>query len=296
MFFALVASLRDRALANVLGWAPKGVFSDVVGVLARSPLPRPLRPVLFTQFARLVGASLAEVEKPLAEYATLDAFFTRHLSPGARPMPEAADLIACPCDGTLAQAGILRAGVLVQAKGIDYRLGDLLGDEDMAAAFESGVYATVYLSPKDYHRVHYMLDGRVTGYRHIPGRLFPVNRFAAANVPDLFSQNERLVTYMDTSIGRVAAVMVAASGVGNISAGYDPVQTRRRGLGRPGERVELAPSVSVRRGEEMATFHLGSTVVVLFQRGRVILRSEEPGRPVQLGQAFADRLVKEVAA
>jgi len=280
------AAIRERALLSLLRWAPKETFSDVMGFAARRVLPRALRAPTFTAFARAVGADLDEVELPLAEYASLDAFFTRGLKPGARPMPEAPEALASPCDGAVSATGSAAEGTLIQAKGIDYQVADLLDDAEAAAKFAGGTYITIYLSPRDYHRVHYMLDGRVTGFHHVPGRMFPVNRFAVARVPQLFSQNERLVTYMDTSVGTVAVVMVAATGVGHISVTYDDVETRRPGKGQPGGAVRLDRPVEVRRGQEMGCFHLGSTVVALFQKDRVALEAWDGDQPVRLGQVL----------
>src|SRR5262249_29240877 len=152
-------------------------------------------------------------------------------------------------------------GRLMQAKGIDYKLANLIPDEDAAARFEGGAYLTIYLAPRDYHRVHVPAEGKVNGFQHVPGALFPVNRLAVEGIAGLFTVNERLVTFLDTDHGEVAVVMVAATGVGNMTVAYDAVETHARGKGRPGARVRYAAPRRVARGEDLGAFHLGSTVI-----------------------------------
>jgi phosphatidylserine decarboxylase len=280
-------SRRDRLLVRLLRWAPKRAFSSVVGFAARSPLPRPLRARVYRTFARRVGANLDEIDKRLDAYPTLDAFFTRRLRPGVRPISPEPDAIVSPCDGTIAESGIAGGGRLIQAKGIDYRLGSLLPDADAQARFEGGAYVTIYLAPRDYHRVHFPADGTVDGFQHVPGALFPVNKLAAANIGGLFTLNERLVTFQDSPAGEIAIVMVAATGVGHMTVTYDAVETRRPGRGRPGARVRYGSPPAVARGDELGAFHLGSTVILLFEPGRVKLLPMALGQRVHLGEPIA---------
>jgi phosphatidylserine decarboxylase len=280
---------RDGFLVRLMRWAPKRAFSSAVGALARRQLPRSLRAPVFTAFARRVGADLAEVEQPLDLYPSLDAFFTRRLRPGARSVADDPDVIVSPCDGTIAECGFATAGRMIQAKGLDYRLQALIPDEDAQARFEGGAYATIYLAPRDYHRVHFPADGAVNGFQHIPGALFPVNALAARNVSGLFTINERLVTFQHSPFGEIAVVMVGATGVGHITVSYDTVETHARGKGRPGARVRYAAARPVRRAEDLGAFHLGSTVVLLFEPGRVKLVPLVLGQRVRLGQPIARR-------
>src|SRR5262249_56928092 len=166
----------------------------------------------------------------------------------------------------------------MQAKGIDYKLETLVPDADAAARFDGGTFVTLYLAPKNYHRVPAPGEGRVTGYQHVPGAVFPVNDVSRRNVRGLYSLNERLITFLDGPAGEVAVVMVAAAGVGHMSVTYDAVATRRPRLGRPGPRVRFASSRPIARGEEVGTFHLGSTVVLLFEPGRVELLGLRDGQ------------------
>jgi len=279
----------DRLLVRFLRWAPKRAFSTGVGLVARSPVPRFARRPLYASFARRVGANLDEVERPLTEYPTLDAFFVRRLKAGARPITTDPDVVVSPCDGTIAESGVAVAGRLMQAKGIDYKLANLIPDLDAAARFEGGVYLTIYLAPRDYHRVHFPADGNINGFQHIPGALFPVNALAVRSIGALFTVNERLVTFVDTSFGEIAVVMVAATGVGNMSVGYDAVETHAPGKGRPGPRVRYAAARRAQRGEDLGAFHLGSTVVLLFEPGRVKLGPLVLGQRIRMGEPIARR-------
>jgi phosphatidylserine decarboxylase len=261
----------------------------VVGSLSRARLPRPLRAPLYGAFARRVGANLDEVEQPLDRYDSFDAFFTRRLRLGAREVAPETDLVVSPCDGAVAESGFATAGRLIQAKGIDYRLQALIPDVDAQRRFEGGAYLTIYLAPRDYHRVHYPLDGSVNGFQHIPGALFPVNALAARTIDGLFTLNERLVTFLQTSLGEIAVVMVAATGVGHMTVGYDAVETHMPGKGRPGARVRYASPKAVRRGDDLGAFHLGSTVILLFEPGRVKLMPMVLGQRVRFGEPIARR-------
>jgi phosphatidylserine decarboxylase len=274
---------------RLLRWAPKRAFSSLVGIAARRAIPRPLRAPIYTRFARKVGLNLEEVERPLAEYPTLDAFFTRGLKPGARHIADDPDAIVSPCDGSVAESGIAGGGRMIQAKGIDYRLSSLIPDPEAAARFDGGAYVTIYLAPRDYHRVHFPAEGHVTGFQHVPGAVFPVNQLAASNIGGLFTINERLITFQTSPAGEIACVMVAATGVGHMTVTYDPVETRRSGRGRPGARVALSPPRTVYRGQELGAFHLGSTVILLFEPGRVKLLPMAVGQGVHLGEPIARR-------
>jgi phosphatidylserine decarboxylase len=287
------SSVKERAFVDLVRWAPKGTYSRLIGYLADRKLPRPLRAAVYTAFARRVGANLEEVERPLADYPTLGAFFTRKLRPGLRPIQRDTGAIVSPCDGTVAECGTVRAGQLLQAKGQHYPLFGLLCDRAGAARFERGTYVTIYLAPRDYHRVHFAVEGQVTGFQHVPGALFPVNAAAAKHVGALYTRNERLITYQDSPAGEVATVMVGATAVGRISVTYDAVQTHARAKGRPGPRVRFATPRAVGRGDELGTFHLGSTVVMLFEPGRVQLEDLQAGKVLRLGEIIAREAAAE---
>jgi phosphatidylserine decarboxylase len=291
-----VPSLSARALLGLLARVPQGALSRAFGRLADVPLPRPLRRPVLGAFAAAVGADVSEAEKPLEEYPTLNRFFTRKLRPGAREWPGDPRVAACPVDGRAGQVGRVTEGKLIQAKGRLYTAEALLDDGPEWERFEGGAFVTVYLSPRDYHRIHSPSAGEIPRARHVPGALLPVNEPAVAHVPGLFARNERLSCYIDGPLGRVALVAVGAYNVGRISAAFDPEWNAPPGrsawvTNRPGLSAVTKvydPAVPVAQGDEVMTFHLGSTIVLLFEPGRVELAPGiRPGEKVRLGQAVA---------
>jgi phosphatidylserine decarboxylase len=279
------ARLRERVAVDILRWTPKGTFSRGVGWLARLNVPRRLRRPIYGGFARSVGADLSQLDGSLEQFERFDDFFTRKLAPGLRPVDEGEGAVVSPVDGVVSESGIAEGGRLIQCKGLDYTVRGLLADALEARAFEGGAYATLYLAPRDYHRIHSPVDGKVSGYRHIPGAFFPVNPLSVRNVAGLFSINERLVSYLDSELGRVAVVKVAATGVGHITLSYDrQVRTHRSGsAGRHGWVQRYAAPRPMPRGGELGIFHLGSTVILLFEPGRVKLDLER-GQTVRMGE------------
>lgn len=269
-------------------WAPVAWYAALVGWGARRPVPRPLRRPLYSAFSRLVGADLGEADRAPVDFATFGEMFARRLRPGARPFELPAAALACPCDGRLAVAGPIADGTLVQAKGIDYRVADLLCDEALAARFTGGWFTTIYLSPANYHRVHAPLDGELVGYDYVPGELWPVSQRFVDGVDGLLARNERAVIHLDTAVGRVAVVMVSAVGVGNIW--LEHLGTDSRGWRAGGElrRISPSPRPRVRRGDELGAFLLGSTVVLLLEPGAVTPAPPAPGSPVRCGQPLGD--------
>lgn len=276
-------------------------MSRAFGQLADVPIPRTMRRVVLGTFARGVGIDLSEAELPLEDYPTLNAFFVRRLRRGARSWPTDT-AAASPVDGVLGQLGRLRDGRAVQAKGRWYTVEDLLSDSEEAARYTEGSFLTLYLSPRHYHRIHAPCTGAISKAAHLPGALLPVNAAAVAHVPNLFPRNERLVGYIDGEMGRLALVAVGAYNVGRISAAFDPSwrgdereeESRSAGPAWVTNKAELGstvhryePPVPVQRGEEIMAFHLGSTVVLLFEPSSPPLRPElRSGDPVRLGQAI----------
>jgi phosphatidylserine decarboxylase len=264
-----------------------------VGWLARRKVPRPLRRPIYGGFARRVGADLSQLDRPLDAFERFDDFFTRPLAPGARPVDEAPEAVLSPVDGVISEIGVSEGGRLIQCKGLDYTVRGLLADAAEARHFENGAYATLYLAPRDYHRIHSPVAGRITGYRHIPGAFFPVNPLSVRNVAGLFSINERLVSYLDTELGRVAVVKVAATGVGHITVKYDArARTHVSGVrGRQGFVQRYTPPIPIKAAEELGMFHLGSTVILLFEPGRVTLEGA-PGDTVRVGRRIGKRATR----
>ncbi|KAB2899360.1 MAG: phosphatidylserine decarboxylase [Dokdonella sp.] len=248
---------------------------------------RPWKDFLIRRVVAAYDVDLGEaaLSDPRA-YPNFAAFFTRALKPGARPLPSAQGAIACPADGRISQAGAIVDGRIFQAKGHQFSAAELLGDAAAAAAYASGRFLTVYLSPRDYHRVHMPLDGELLTTVHIPGRLFSVAPFAVAAVPRLFARNERLVCHFRGAHGPFTVVMVGAmlvSGIETVWGGVEvpPYATHPRVRDWNGRGVRLA------RGDELARFNMGSTVIVLLPAGAPLLAPLAPEQPVRVGQNLA---------
>jgi phosphatidylserine decarboxylase len=240
---------------------------------------------------RHYGVNMDEALDPNIEaYKSFNHFFTRELKPGIRPLTGAAGAIASPADGAVSQAGAISGGTIFQAKGKSFTAVDLLGgSEARAAPFQDGVFATIYLSPKDYHRLHMPLTGTLREMVHIPGRLFSVNTATANVVPGLFARNERVAAIFDTEAGPMALVLVGAIFVSSVETVWhgvvtpptvSEVQTWRYG--------KDAPTLQI--GEEMGRFNMGSTIIVLFGKDRAAWREGlTAGAPVRLGEMIGTR-------
>jgi phosphatidylserine decarboxylase len=258
----------------------------LVGLTARRRLPVPLRNAAYRAFARAVGAKLDEAELDLRAYSSLGDFFARRLRPGVRPIDEAFGAIISPCDGVLAARGTAVDGALVQAKGRNYQLEDLVLDETLAQKLRGGDYATIYLSPKDYHRVHTPVDGTLIRYDYIPGALWPVNPIVASRRDRLLVRNERVVITINAGrLGMVAVVMVGASGVGNIALEYAPESVTWRAAG---ERRRIEVNREIQKGDDLGAFRLGSTVVMVFEPGKIALDGEV-GQVMRFGERMGKR-------
>jgi phosphatidylserine decarboxylase len=217
-------------------------------------------------------------------YGSFNEFFTRALKPGARAIAADADAISCPVDGAVSEAGTIDGELLIQAKGRRYRLQELLAAQPWAADFEGGSFATIYLAPFNYHRVHMPLRGDLEDTVYVPGRLFSVNAVTAAYVPRLFARNERVLTLFDTAFGRVALVLVGALNVGSMATVWagDITPAARRVV----TRLPARP-VSLDKGEEMGRFNMGSTVILLFQKDRARWHPHvRAGAAVKLGESL----------
>jgi phosphatidylserine decarboxylase len=246
-------------------------------------VPGPLRGPVLGGAARLLGMDLSEAREPVTVYGSLDELFVRRLRPGLRSWPSSPLVAGSPVDGVLGAHGRITAGELVAAKGREYTVAELLDDGEAAARFESGSYATLYLAPRHYHRIHAPVGGRVEWVRHIPGRLLPVNRPAVARIDRLFPRNERLVPVIEGSaFGAVAVVAVGAFNVGRITADFDSALVTNRPRARPATR-RYDPAVPVERGDGLMAFHLGSTVVLLFERPVDFAGGLEAGQELRLG-------------
>lgn len=244
-----------------------------------------------------VDMACARQPDPLG-YPDFNSFFTRALAPGARPLVTGINAIAHPVDGTVSQAGAIEQDRLLQAKGIDYTLTSLLGgDEELTQRFHGGSFATLYLSPRDYHRVHMPLAGTLAAMRYVPGRLFSVNDFSTRRVRNLFARNERLITLFDTAAGPMAVILVGAFFVAGIETVWAGEVSHARPQGS-WQRYRHGRSVAVElaRGEEMGRFNMGSTVIVLFGPGRIRwTEALASGQSVRMGELMGHVLVRSEA-
>ena len=267
---------------------PKQALTALAGRIASYPGGR-LTTRLIEWFVQRYQVDLSEAAHPdPTSYATFNEFFTRALKKGARPLARA-DLI-CPVDGAISQFGPIQGQQIFQAKGHAYSCTALVGgDAALAAKFDDGSFATIYLSPKDYHRIHMPCDGRLTRMIYVPGELFSVNPTTARGVPGLFARNERVVCVFDSVRGPFVLVLVGATIVGSMATVWHGVVNPPRSQEVREWRYDDKP-VLLKQGQEMGRFLLGSTVVMLFPKGPLKFNPAwAPAGAVRLGQAMASK-------
>jgi len=286
-----MTNLNARLFALLLYCLPHQLLSRLWWSVVRCRW-RPLK-------NRLIGWVISQYQVDVDEaaltdcddYEHLNAFFVRSLRSGVRPLATDPHALLAPADGVVSQFGSIEAGRLIQAKGQDFSALDLLGgDSELAAEFDQGEFCTVYLSPRDYHRVHMPMAGQLRRMIHIPGRLFSVQESTARTVRNLYARNERVVAIFDTPAGPLAQVLVGAIFVSSIETVW------HGGVNLPGERRALwqtdypltgPRSVKLESGAEMGRFNMGSTVIVLAAKGSLQWRKGlEPGTAVKMGEAL----------
>ena len=277
---------RARLAAALVDVSPQwGVMAacKAVGAAARVKIPRAVTKPAIAAYVRYFDVDLGDVDRGAhdAGYDSFDAFFTRRLRRGARTIDRSTAAIVSPCDGLLREVAEIREGLTIDAKGHALSLGELLADEDLAGRFEGGCAATIYLHPRDYHRVHAPCDALAEEVVLVPGRLLPVTDAALDRVPTLFTLNERLIHVLDTIHGAMAVVMIAAFGVGHMSCAYRHLAPHPSAV----QRVVCDPQPRLRKGDELGIFHLGSTVVLVTERGTRPIVESVPSK-VRLGQAI----------
>ncbi|WP_374328710.1 archaetidylserine decarboxylase [Azonexus sp.] len=282
--------MSDRLAVLPQYLLPKQALTRLAGALAAKEAGAMTTSVI-RWFIKRYGVNMDEAANPdPAAYKSFNEFFTRPLKDGARPLAEADFL--CPVDGAISQFGAIERDQIFQAKGHSYSTTALLGgDRELAAQFENGSFATLYLSPRDYHRIHMPCAGRLSRMIHVPGALFSVNPTTARGVPGLFARNERVVCIFDSAAGPFALVLVGATIVGSMATvWHGTVNPPRPGVVREW-RYDGETLVRLDRGQEMGRFLLGSTVVLLFPKGRLAFNPDwAPTRPVRMGEAMASAL------
>lgn len=266
---------------------PQHLLSRVMGWLAECRW-RWFKNLWIRLWIKHFQVDLSEAESSeLDAYPNFNTFFTRALRDGARPLADGDDTLLCPADGAISQIGPIRSGRIFQAKGRDYSLVELLGgDRSLAQTFDDGHFATIYLSPRDYHRVHMPATGTLRSMHYLPGKLFSVNTTTAQHVPSLFARNERAVCIFDSDHGPFAMVLVGAM----IVAGIETVWEGQVAPPRRAATVRYYPDqrqVTLARGDEMGRFKVGSTVILLFGKDQVAwLESFQAGSPTRMGEAM----------
>ena len=279
--------MRARLFVLLQYLVPQFWLTAVVYRLARISTPA-IKDFLITRFVSLYDVEIDEVELVVPTgFRTFNDFFIRELEDGARPVDANPGSIVSPADGTLSRSGRLLAGSIMQAKGIDYTLEDLLAtDLEQAAALADGSFATIYLAPYNYHRVHAPFDGKVVAARYVPGDLFSVNAATAKYVPGLFRRNERLVLHFETPQGPAAVILVGALNVGSISTPWSgQIRPRKSGVV---ETIDLdnGPD-TIKKGDLLGWFNMGSTVIVLMPAGSCEWHDDlEPGKTVRMGESI----------
>lgn len=253
--------LEPAALfAHAQEFTPKQALSKFAGRLAQSQRAYLKTPLIYA-FAKAYDIRLDEYQrKHWSDYASFNDFFTRELQANTRPIDPRPDWICCPADGVLSECGDIHEGKLIQAKGRTYSLAQLLADYESAKQCEGGSFATIYLAPSNYHRVHMPFEGVLTHTRYVPGELFSVNHATAAHIPDLFARNERLVCTFDTKFGQAFVVLVGAM----IVAGIECVATGR--FERTDRLQSQVHHLPLKKGDELGRFYLGSTAIVVLPK------------------------------
>lgn len=282
--------MNDKLFIRLQHMVPQHALSRFVGRIANCTNPL-VKNTFIKWFVKRyqVDMSLAAQEDPLA-YANFNDFFTRALKPGIRPIAAEPSAIVSPADGAISQLGKIVNGRVFQAKGQDFCVEELLGgDRELAEQFADGDFATVYLSPKDYHRVHMPYTGKLVKMISIPGDLFSVNTVTASNVPRLFARNERVAAIFETDIGPMAVVLVGAM----IVAGIETVwQGQLAPMGGRDVETSLYPyqNIVLNKGDEMGRFKLGSTAIVLFAKDKIRWEPQyQEATPTRMGVTIAQR-------
>jgi len=263
---------------------PRNSFNRLCGLFADAQLPRFLLILLIRLFSWKYGVKLNEASKQISEYRNFNEFFTRRLLPDARPLDSNKEAVISPVDGILGESGVINNEVMIQAKGLEYRLVDLLKDSEKSKYYDGGIFINIYLAPYNYHRIHSMVSGEIRGFCYIPGDLWTVSPLGVHHVPKLFARNERLITYFETSKGECALVKIGATVVGRIRVVYHDITSNRPGA--TFQKNILAPPLKVERGDEVGLFELGSTVICLFPPGQIELNELKIDQEILLGQAI----------
>lgn len=286
----------DTLLARLQYLLPHHLLTWIIHRLARIKIVW-FKNIMIRGIASHFGVNWSEaLHQSPDDYMHFNAFFTRQLKHGARPLVKDEQALLCPVDGAISSFGKIRDTQIFQAKGHGFSCAALLANEGEAEKYKNGEYITIYLSPKDYHRIHMAVSGELQSMSHVPGRLFSVAPYTVDAIPHLFARNERSVHHFDTDLGPHALVLVGAMLVASMETVWhgliNPPRAKklRHFAYQPGE-------VMLKRGEEMGRFNMGSTVVLLFPENTVVWKADlQPGKVVKMGESLADITVSGTAA
>ncbi|MDR2337217.1 MAG: archaetidylserine decarboxylase [Deltaproteobacteria bacterium] len=272
---------------SLLKFLPKNYLSLLIGKLAKLESPRFLIQLAINYFIKCYKINLEEIEKPPSDYTCLNEFFTRNLACGAREI--SAGLVS-PVDGKITQFGQIKNTTLIQAKGIDYTLDELLIDPELAKHFKDGFFITIYLAPYNYHHIHTPIDGEIVESIHVPGKLWNVDAWSIENIKKLFVVNERVISVLKSQeTGYIAVVKVGATGVGSISVEFDDVKSNVGAFNYFKKPIikHYDQQLLFKKGQKLGTFNLGSTVILLMQKQFYPKYNLQSGE-VRLGDRLGD--------
>lgn len=278
--------MKQKLLASLFYILPHHAISWIMFYSARIQWA-PLKNLIIRIYTSLNPVKMHEaIEENMFTYESLNAFFTRALKPECRPFDENEKNWLCPVDGSVSQARAIKDGRIFQAKGHDYSLLELLGgDKELEAVFSGGTFATLYLSPRDYHRIHMPTTGTLKHMHYVPGRLFSVAPFTVNHIPGLFARNERCICYFETLQGPMAMILVGAINVSAIETVWHGLIT---GKAKKVKRFDYSnENIVLKRGEEMGRFNLGSTVIILASDQMTIGKNMRAEAEIKLGQCLA---------
>ena len=274
--------MKHKFKKTLMAVLPQKTISKAVGKMAKSKLSK----VTIKPYAKLYNIDLKDVEKSIEDYHNLTDFFIRKMKKSARPINEQEDVVISPVDGLVTQMGEIKNGTLIQAKGCTYSVEDLVVDKKEALKYKEGYFMTVYLSPKDYHRIHMPCEGKVNKFTYVPGRLYPVNEIGVEGVHNLFTKNERVITHVSGSKGDFALVKVGAFIVGSVQTtyGFSPMSLNEKGV----YHETLSSPFVYQKGEEIGHFEFGSTVILLFDKNHIqVVEDVKVGTSLKFGQKIA---------
>ena len=282
------AGIMDYLKAVPQYFLPHHLLSNIMFSLTRSKVAW-WKNTFIKWFVKQYDVDMSEaVQQDPTSFDCFNDFFTRSLLPDARPLCTGENTVACPVDGYVSQAGNIEKGRIFQAKGQAYTVEELLaGDKENIQHFEGGSFATLYLSPKNYHRIHMPVGGTLTQMSYVPGRLFSVNPATARTIPRLFARNERVITYFETAAGPMAMVLVGAIFVGSMETVWHGVVTPPHGQNLQHWNYANITPQERKKGDEMGRFNMGSTVILLFPKNTIEWEQLEPGKPIVMGQQIA---------